>query len=51
MGFTPGPLFKEILDRLLGARLNDTVKTKEDELAFVKKHFLLASEGGHERTR
>jgi len=48
LGFTPGPLFKEIFDRLLGARLNDAVKTKEDEVAFVKKHFLPASQGGHE---
>jgi tRNA nucleotidyltransferase (CCA-adding enzyme) len=40
MGFQPGPLFKEIFDRVLAGRLNDRLRTKEDEIAFVKKHFL-----------
>ena len=39
MGFSPGPFFKEIFDRLLEARLNDLVKTKEDEIKFVEKAF------------
>jgi tRNA nucleotidyltransferase (CCA-adding enzyme) len=39
MGFSPGPFFKEIFDRLLEARLNDLVKTKEDEVRFVGETF------------
>jgi tRNA nucleotidyltransferase (CCA-adding enzyme) len=39
MGFKPGPIFKEILQRLLEARLNNIVKTKEDEINFVKYTF------------
>jgi tRNA nucleotidyltransferase (CCA-adding enzyme) len=39
MGFTPGPTFKKILEGLLEARLNEKVKTREDELAFVRDHF------------
>lgn len=39
MGFKPGPIFKEIFDRLLEARLNNLVKTKEDELRFVQETF------------
>jgi tRNA nucleotidyltransferase (CCA-adding enzyme) len=38
-GFQPGPVFREIFDRLLEARLNDQLKTKEDELRFVEEHF------------
>jgi tRNA nucleotidyltransferase (CCA-adding enzyme) len=39
MGFSPGPFFKEIFDRLLEARLNDLVKTKADEIRFVEETF------------
>jgi tRNA nucleotidyltransferase (CCA-adding enzyme) len=39
MGFSPGPFFKEVFDRLLEARLNDLVKTKEDEIKFVEEAF------------
>ncbi|KIX12111.1 CBS domain-containing protein [Dethiosulfatarculus sandiegensis] len=39
MGFDPGPLFKEILERVLAARLDGEVTTKEDELALVKSEF------------
>ncbi len=39
MGFSPGPFFKEIFDRLLEARLNDLVKTKADEIRFVEEAF------------
>lgn len=44
MGFRPGPLFREILERLLEARLNGLVSTREDELRFVKEHFGSPSE-------
>jgi tRNA nucleotidyltransferase (CCA-adding enzyme) len=39
LGFKPGPLYREILDRLLTARLDGAVVTREDEIAFVKSHF------------
>jgi len=35
LGLKPGPLYRKILDRLLDARLNGTVKTEADERAFV----------------
>jgi tRNA nucleotidyltransferase (CCA-adding enzyme) len=36
MGLKPGPKFKQILDRLLDARLNGEVKTETEELEFVR---------------
>ena len=39
MGFAPGPRFREILEALLEARLNNEVVTREDERAFVTKRF------------
>jgi tRNA nucleotidyltransferase (CCA-adding enzyme) len=39
MGFQPGPVFKDMLEKVLEARLNGVVKTKEDEIAFVREHF------------
>jgi tRNA nucleotidyltransferase (CCA-adding enzyme) len=39
MGFKPGPIFREIFEHLLEARLNNLVKTKEDELKFVRDKF------------
>ncbi len=36
----PGPIYKEILRNLLDARLNGEIETKEDEIAFVQKHFI-----------
>ncbi|HBF42676.1 MAG TPA: polya polymerase [Desulfobacteraceae bacterium] len=39
MGFKAGPIFKKIFDRLLEARLNGLVKTKDDEIRFVKSTF------------
>jgi len=41
MGYAPGPLFKEILTSLLEARLERRVKSREGEIAFVKKNFPL----------
>lgn len=37
MGLKPGPPFKNILDRLLEARLNGEVKTEADERTFVTR--------------
>jgi len=39
MGFQPGPVFKDMLEKLLEARLNGVVKTRGDEIAFVHEHF------------
>lgn len=39
MGFRSGPIFKEIFERLLEARLNQLTQKKEDEIALVKKEF------------
>ena len=37
MGLEPGPIYREILDSLLDARLNQEVKTREDEVDFIRK--------------
>ncbi|MBI4764454.1 MAG: CBS domain-containing protein [Deltaproteobacteria bacterium] len=39
LGLVPGPLYKTILEDLLEARINGKVLTREDEIAYVKKHF------------
>jgi tRNA nucleotidyltransferase (CCA-adding enzyme) len=39
MGFEPGPLFREIIDTLLRARLDQKLKTKEDEVDFVRRSY------------
>ncbi len=39
MGFQSGPIYKEIFERVLEARLNNSIKTKEDEISFVKRVF------------
>ncbi|MCD6305520.1 MAG: CBS domain-containing protein [Deltaproteobacteria bacterium] len=39
LGLKSGPVFKEILDRLLEARLNHLTKTRDDEIHFVKEAF------------
>lgn len=39
MGFTPGPEFKQILDRLLAARLDGEVHSKADEMRLVAEEF------------
>ena len=39
MGFQPGPIYREILNHLLEARLNHTVSTREEEVDFVKDSF------------
>ncbi|WP_136513566.1 A-adding tRNA nucleotidyltransferase [Geomonas edaphica] len=37
LGVKPGPLFREVLDVVLSARLNGKVSSKEDETALVRK--------------
>ncbi|MCK4388945.1 MAG: CBS domain-containing protein [Desulfobacterales bacterium] len=39
IGFKPGPLFREILDSLLDARLNGEVKTRLNEIEFVRRNW------------
>jgi tRNA nucleotidyltransferase (CCA-adding enzyme) len=39
MGFEPGPIYRKILGSLLDARLNRQIKTREDEMDFVRTHF------------
>jgi len=38
MGLQEGPLYKEILDRLRDAKIDNNLKTREDELGFVKNY-------------
>lgn len=40
LGMAPGPGYKVILTDLLEARINGKVLTHEDEIAYVKKHFV-----------
>jgi tRNA nucleotidyltransferase (CCA-adding enzyme) len=39
MGYTPGPQFKRILTSLLEGRLERQIKSREEEVQFVKKNF------------
>ena len=39
MGYAPGPLIKEMLDRLLEARLNEKVISRKEERDFVRRFF------------
>ena len=39
MGFKPGPLFREILEEILAAKLQGEVLTREDEIKFVTRKF------------
>jgi len=37
LGFVPGPHYKKIFTRVLNARLNGKIKTKEEEITFIVK--------------
>ena len=39
LGFTPGPIYRNILERLKEARLDGLCKTKEDEIRLIKEEF------------
>jgi tRNA nucleotidyltransferase (CCA-adding enzyme) len=39
LGYTPGPLIKEMLEQLLEARLNGEVKTRGQEKEFISRRF------------
>ncbi len=42
MGLTPGPIYAEILNTLLDERLRGRLKTREDEIEFVKERLGLS---------
>ncbi len=37
MGFKPSPVFKEVFDLLLQAKLNGLIKNKDNEISFIKQ--------------
>lgn len=39
IGLKPGPVYREILESLLDARLNGEVRTLLDEVGFVRKNW------------
>jgi tRNA nucleotidyltransferase (CCA-adding enzyme) len=39
LGYPPGPLIKEMLERLMEARLSGEVKTRGEEKEFIRKNF------------
>ena len=39
LGYQPGPLIKEMLERLLEARLNEEVRSRKEEKEFVRRFF------------
>lgn len=39
LGVPPGPVYREILDELLDARLDGKIKDRQDELNFLKNNF------------
>jgi tRNA nucleotidyltransferase (CCA-adding enzyme) len=43
MGLAPGPVFSKTLQAVLEAKLNGRVKTREDELAFIRRKIHEAS--------
>ncbi|MCK5553945.1 MAG: hypothetical protein KAJ09_12420, partial [Deltaproteobacteria bacterium] len=40
LGFRPGPIMKEILADLLKARLDQRIKTRDDEVDYVKRTYI-----------
>ena len=40
LGIAPGKIFKRILDNLLEAKLDGRVKTKEEEINFIKENYI-----------
>ncbi|MCK5543752.1 MAG: CBS domain-containing protein [Desulfobulbaceae bacterium] len=45
MGYRSGPVFKTILNHLLEARLDGHVSSREDEVDYVRSHYLLKKLG------
>jgi tRNA nucleotidyltransferase (CCA-adding enzyme) len=40
MGIEPGPIYRRILDGLLDGRLNGELSSREEEVAYVRLHFM-----------
>jgi len=40
LGLIPGPIFRTILEELKNARMNGEVSSRDDEIKYVKNHFL-----------
>jgi tRNA nucleotidyltransferase (CCA-adding enzyme) len=51
MGFAPGPIYKEILQALLRAKLEGKLASRQDELNFVAKRFNPAPSRGQKEER
>lgn len=45
LGVAPGPIYRRILDRLRGARLDGQIVTREDEITLVRSFLAGGSEG------
>lgn len=45
MGFPPGPVFKEVLLAIQHEKLNGKLKTRDDELMFISRHFAMSEPG------
>jgi tRNA nucleotidyltransferase (CCA-adding enzyme) len=41
LGYTPGPQFKTILERLRNFRIDGLAESREDELVLLREHFPL----------
>jgi tRNA nucleotidyltransferase (CCA-adding enzyme) len=39
MGYEPGPIFNKIFKSILDARLEGKIKSREEEMIFIKEHF------------
>jgi tRNA nucleotidyltransferase (CCA-adding enzyme) len=39
MGISPGPIYREILDRLLDGRLNGELTSRDEEILFVRREY------------
>ena len=46
LGIPPGPVYREILNRLLEARMNERIHTKDQELRFVLENYADLLNGG-----
>ena len=46
LGIRPGPIYREVLNCLLYARLDGSVQSRDDELRFVRRRFARALPAG-----
>jgi tRNA nucleotidyltransferase (CCA-adding enzyme) len=50
LGIRPGPIYRDILNSLLYARLDGHVQSRDDELRFVRRRFARAFGGAIDKT-